>query len=183
MPKFIVLSAPSGAGKTTIAKRLVSRNSNMAIAISATTRPKRPREVDGRDYYFLSKEKFEEHIHNGDFLEFEQVHDDFYGTLLNIVVNLKNSGKDVIFDIDVNGALKIKKIYPDSLLIFIKAPSLTELKQRLKRRRSDSFSAIQKRLDRISFEYEQAKKFDHVVVNDNLEETVASIENLIKHGT
>jgi guanylate kinase len=183
MPKFIVLSAPSGAGKTTIAKILARRNANMVIAISATTRSKRPREVDGKDYYFMSKEEFKKHIHNADFLEYEQVHGDFYGTRLNIVENLQNSGKFVLFDIDVKGALNIKKSYPDSLLIFIKAPSIEELQNRLKRRRSDSIVAIQKRLNRIKFEYEQAKKFDHIVINENLEETVQHIEQLVKQTT
>ena len=183
MPKFIVLSAPSGAGKTTIAKKLAQRNANMVIAISATTRPKRPREVDGKDYFFIGKEEFEKHIHNGDFIEYEQVHGDFYGTLLNIVESLKSAGKIVLFDIDVKGALNIKKLYPDSLLIFIEAPSIEELQRRLQRRRSDSFAAIKKRLDRIKFEYEQAKKFDHIVVNEKLEETVQYIEELIKQTT
>jgi guanylate kinase len=177
--KFLVLSAPSGGGKTTIAKMLVKRHSEMCISISATTRDKRPLEENGRDYFFLSNDEFKENIQNDNFLEYEEVHGDYYGTLRNRVEELVDQGKTVIFDIDVKGAISIKNKYPEAILFFIKPPSLEELKTRLKKRKSESKEAIQKRLGRIEFEYDQAKHFDHVIINDNLQYTIEQIEKLI----
>jgi len=179
LSQFIVLSAPSGAGKTTIAKMLIRRHHDMAISISATTRPKRPKEENGKDYYFLSKNMFENNIANHNFLEYEEVHGDYYGTLKNKVEELLDSGKTVVFDIDVKGALSLKKLYPQAILIFIKPPSLAELRYRLKNRKSESDAAIEKRLQRIDFEYKQALKFDHIVINDNLAHTINQIEEII----
>lgn len=177
--RFIVLSAPSGGGKTTIAKMLVKRHDEMSISISATTREKRPQEKEGKDYFFLSKDEFSENVQNDNFLEYEEVHGDYYGTLKNRVEELVDRGKTVIFDIDVKGAISIKKKYPDAILLFIKPPSLEELKARLNKRKSESKEAINKRLERIEFEYEQAEKFDYVIINDNLHHTIEQIEDLI----
>ncbi len=177
--RFIVLSAPSGGGKTTIAKMLVKRYDEMSISISATTREKRPQEKEGKDYFFLSKDEFSENVQNDNFLEYEEVHGDYYGTLKNRVEELVDRGKTVIFDIDVKGAISIKKKYPDAILLFIKPPSLEELKTRLNKRKSESEEAINKRLGRIEFEYEQAEKFDYVIINDNLHHTIEQIEDLI----
>jgi guanylate kinase len=177
--KFLVLSAPSGGGKTTIAKMLVKRHSEMCISISATTRNMRPREENGKDYFFLSNEEFKKNIQNDNFIEYEEVHGDYYGTLKDRVTDLVNQGKTVIFDIDVKGALSIKKKYSEAILLFIKPPSLDELKARLKRRKSESDEAINKRLGRIEFEYNQAKHFDYVIINDNLQHTIEQIEKLI----
>ena len=177
--KFVVLSAPSGGGKTTIAKMLVKRHNEISISISATTREKRPREEEGKDYYFLKKDKFIEDIQNDNFLEYEEVHGDYYGTLKTRVEDLLNRGKTVIFDIDVNGAISIKKKYPEAILLFIKPPSLDELKARLKKRKSETDDAINKRLSRIEYEYKQSNKFDHIIINDNLLHTVEEIEKLI----
>jgi guanylate kinase len=177
--KFLVLSAPSGSGKTTIAKLLVKRHSAMSISISATTRKKRPNEENGKDYFFLSENEFKENVDNDNFVEYEEVHGDFYGTLKNRVTELSDQGKTVIFDIDVKGAITIKKKYPEAILLFIKPPSLAELKARLKKRKSETDESINKRLDRIEFEYEQAKHFDHVIINDNLNHTIEQIERLI----
>jgi guanylate kinase len=177
--KFIVLSAPSGGGKTTIAKMLVKRHDEMSISISATTREKRPLEEEGKDYYFLSKSEFTENIQNDNFLEYEEVHGDYYGTLKNRIEDLVRKGRTVIFDIDVNGAISIKKKSSEAILIFIKPPSLDELKIRLKKRKSDNDEAINKRLARIGFEYEQSEKFDFIIINDNLQHTVEEIEKFI----
>lgn len=177
--RFIVLSAPSGGGKTTIAKMLVKRYDEMSISISATTREKRPQEKEGKDYFFLSKDEFSENVQNDNFLEYEEVHGDYYGTLKNRVEELVDRGKTVIFDIDVKGAISIKKKYPEAILLFIKPPSLEELKARLNKRKSESEEAINKRLRRIEFEYEQAEKFDYVIINDNLHHTIEQIEDLI----
>ena len=176
---FVVLSAPSGGGKTTIARMLVKKHENVSISISATTREKRPREEEGKDYYFLSKSEFNKNIQMDNFLEHEEVHGDFYGTLKNRVEELVKQGQIVIFDIDVNGALSIKKSYPEAILLFVKPPSLEELKTRLKRRKSESDEAINKRLSRIEFEYKKSEAFDHIIINDNLNHTVEEIEKLI----
>jgi guanylate kinase len=178
-PPFLVLSATSGAGKTTIAKELVRRNRNMVISVSATTRPRRVHEKEGKDYYFMKKEEFEENITLNNFIEYEQVHSWYYGTLKHVIESQTGEGKIVLFDIDVKGALSIKGIYPNSILVFIKAPSLKELKRRLRGRKSDSPEEIQMRLERLDYEYEQAKKFDFIVINKDLEQTVIEIESLI----
>jgi len=177
--KFIVLSAPSGGGKTTIAKMLVKRHENMSISISATSRGKRPREEEGKDYYFLTKIGFDENIKNDNFLEYEEVHGDYYGTLKNRVDELVNQGLTIIFDIDVNGAISIKEKYSEAILLFIKPPSIDELKTRLKKRKSESNEAINRRLGRIEYEYKKSEKFDHIIINDNLNHTVDEIEKLI----
>lgn len=176
---FVVLSAPSGGGKTTIARMLVKRHENVSISISATTREKRPREEEGKDYYFLSKSEFNKNIQKDNFLEHEEVHGDYYGTLKNRVEELVKQGQIVIFDIDVNGALSIKKTYPEAILLFVKPPSLEELKTRLKMRKSESDEAINKRLSRIEFEYKKSEAFDHIIINDNLNHAVEEIEKLI----
>ncbi len=124
--RLIAFSAPSGAGKTSLIKSLVARHNEFVISISATTRQKRPKEVDGEDYYFLTETKFKEEIELGSFLEYEQVHGDYYGTLNKIVDDFLVKEKIVVFDIDVNGALNIKATYPETILIFIKAPSEEE---------------------------------------------------------
>ncbi len=180
MYRFIALSAPSGAGKTTIAKSLVQRNMDMVISVSATTRPQRTGEENGVDYFFMSKHEFETNIQNNQFLEYEQVHDNYYGTLRPVVENLMRQGKRIVFDIDVKGALSIRQAYPrESLLIFIQAPSIDELKQRLIKRKSESEDAIQLRLKRIDYEVDRSKYFDHIIINDTLEHTVEKIESLI----
>jgi guanylate kinase len=176
---FVVLSAPSGAGKSTIARKLIQRNTNLKISVSATTRPKRPLETDGVDYYFLSEEEFKKEISAGNFLEYENVHGFLYGTLRPVVDRVVEEGYQVVFDIDVKGALTIKNICPEAILIFIKPPSLDELRRRLKNRRSESEEAMAKRLGRIEYEYEQAEKFDYVVINDDLEHAVEEIEMII----
>jgi len=182
MANFIVLSAPSGAGKTTIAKLLAKKNEDYTISISATTRPPRPGEIDGLDYQFLTVDMFEQLIKKNAFIEYEEVHGDYYGTLRSTVEKLIANGKKVIFDIDVKGALAIKKKYPDALLIFIKAPSVAELRRRLRDRKSENQTAIDKRLKRIDFEYARANKFDQQVVNKNLTKTVNLIEKIIRES-
>jgi len=177
---YIAFSAPSGAGKTTIVKKLVEKYpQELVISVSATTRPKRPQEKAGEDYYFLSKEEFETAIAQGRFLEYEEVHGNYYGTLIETVEAHRKRGKTVLFDIDVKGALSVKKHYPQAILIFIKPPSKEELIRRLKDRRSEDEASIQRRMQRLDFEYEQAVYFDHIVINDQLEKTIAEVERLI----
>ena len=177
--KYIVFSAPSGAGKTTIIKVLLDEISEMALSISATTRPMRNGEINGKDYYFLSKDSFEEAIRKNRFLEYETVHDNLYGTLKDKVNDLVKDGKSVIFDIDVKGAKAVKKHYPDAILIFIKPPSKKVLKQRLIDRKSEDQKTLERRLERLEYEYRQAHFFDYKVINDNLEDTVAEVKKII----
>ena len=179
MGKFIALSAPSGAGKTTIARALVRRHKNMVISVSATTRPMRPGEQDGLDYHFLTRQVFEENIQAGNFVEHEEVHGNLYGTLKQTIEDHQKAGKSVVFDIDVKGALAIKHKYPDTILIFINAPSEEELIERLRKRKSENEASIKKRLQRIKFELSYADKFDHIVINDTLEHTLVQIEEII----
>jgi len=176
---YIVFSAPSGAGKTTIIKALLEEISEMALSISATTRPMRAGEVDGKDYYFLSEEGFQQAIQSNRFLEFETVHDNLYGTLKEKVDDLVASGKSVVFDIDVKGARSVKKHYPEAIMIFVKPPNEDVLKQRLINRKSEDQKTLDRRLERLEYEYKQADFFDHKVINDNLADAVSIVKKLI----
>lgn len=176
---YIVFSAPSGAGKTTIVNALVKEHQNLAISISATTRERRQNEVDGREYVFLSVDAFKQAIKDGKFLEYEEVHGDYYGTLKMTVDNLIKQGYAILFDIDVNGAKSIKRYHPGAILIFIKPPSEAELIRRLKNRKSETTKSIKQRLKRLKYEYDEAIHFDYIVVNDNLENTIKKIEEII----
>ncbi len=177
--RLVALSAPSGAGKSTICHQLIERNPEFRLSISATTRPPRKNEIDGVHYYFLSPEAFEAKIKSGDFLEYEKVHDNFYGTLKSTVETFLCEGYTVLFDIDVNGALKIKSHYPESLLIFIKPPSMEELVRRLKNRKTEDRATIERRLQRLPLEYSKAELFDVQIVNDDLLRAVEEIEKII----
>jgi guanylate kinase len=179
-PQLIVLSSPSGGGKTTICQQLATRDRYFRISISATTRPPRPLETDGKHYYFISQAEFDHRIKRGEFLEYQKVHGNLYGTLKKHINELLSAGYSVIFDIDVYGAINIKKHYPEAILIFIRPPSLEELKRRLKRRRSDNEEEIEKRLQRLPEEYAQAKYFDYDITNDNLENTIDQILHIVK---
>ncbi|MFC2088388.1 guanylate kinase [Calditrichota bacterium] len=176
---LIVLSAPSGAGKTSLARALVANNPQCAISVSATSRSKRFNEQNGIDYIFLTKEEFEKKISDGDFLEYEQVHGEYYGTLKKTVEDMIANNKSVVFDIDVNGALCIKRGHPEAILIFIKAPSEEELIRRLRGRKSETKEMIEKRLERLPYEYEQSKKFDYIIVNEHFNQTVNEIEKIV----
>jgi guanylate kinase len=153
--KLIVFSAPSGSGKTTIVQHLLKQpDLNLDFSVSATSRDPRRHEQDGKDYYFISLKEFKQHIKNGDFLEWEEVYrDNFYGTLKNEVERIWAMGKNVIFDIDVVGGLRIKKKYPEeTLAVFVKPPSIDELKIRLKKRKTESDERINMRIAKASVE-------------------------------
>ena len=152
------------------------------LNFSATTRPPRPTERDGVDYIFLSLDRFHERVAAGDFLEYEEVHGNYYGTLRETVDRFLAAGKTVLFDIDVNGALAIKKVYPEAILIFIMPPDMEALRTRLKDRGSDDSAEIEKRLRRLPMELEKGWRFDHQVVNDSLDRAVAEIETIIDAG-
>ena len=179
-PQLVVISAPSGAGKTTICKKLAERNPDFRMSISATTRPPRKTERNGVDYYFIARDEFQKRAKNGDFLEYENVHGHFYGTPRQNVEALLKQGFTVLFDIDVNGAVKIKKQFPEAILIFVRPPSLKELKNRLRARQTEDPQEIERRLQRLPEEYAKSVLFDYVIVNDDLMATVAQIEDIVR---
>lgn len=177
---YIVFSAPSGAGKTTIVKELLKKHpQELSLSVSATTRPKRSFEENGKDYFFLGKNEFIKDIEEQKFLEYEEVHGNYYGTLIEKVENLVAQGKAVLFDIDVKGAKSIKKTYPDAILIFIKPPSKETLRERLRGRKSETEESIEHRLNRLDFEYEQARFFDFEIINNSLQKALREIEEII----
>ena len=174
--KLVVFSAPSGTGKSTIAKLVLDRIPNIRFSVSATTRQKRAGEVDGLNYHFLSKEEFEDKIRTGGFIEHEFFFGNHYGTLLDKTLEVIDSGIHLLLDLDVKGALNLKKLFPDnSLLLFIKPPNMEVLKQRLTGRESEDEESLNVRLERARLELEYADRFDEVVVNDNLEQAVDTV--------
>lgn len=179
--KLIIFSAPSGAGKTTIVKRLLEINLNLEFSVSATSREARKNEVDGKDYYFLSPEEFQQKIDNNKFLEWEEVYPGTsYGTLKNEVERIRNLGKNVIFDVDVVGGLNIKKVYEDeALAIFVQPPTVEELEKRLRLRSTETEEKIKVRLAKAKHELSYASQFDVIIVNDNLEKAVKEAEKTI----
>ena len=178
--KLVVFSAPSGTGKSTIAKMVLERLQNIRISVSATTRSKRAGEQEGINYYFLDREDFETKIHTGGFIEHEYFFGNYYGTLLDKTYNVIDSGTNILLDLDVKGALNVKKLFPQtSLLLFIKPPSMEVLKERLKGRESEDENGLNERLERARLELEYADQFDEVVVNDKLDEAVASVTAII----
>lgn len=180
--KLIVFSAPSGSGKTTIVRHLLKQEQlNLAFSISATSREKRGQEINGQDYYFLSAEEFKKKIKDEAFLEWEEVYrDNFYGTLKTEVERLWAMGKHVIFDIDVSGGLRIKRKFPEQTLsIFVKPPSIDELKIRLKKRKTESEDKINMRVAKASAELATAPLFDVIIENDILENALNEAETLI----
>lgn len=180
--KLIVFSAPSGSGKTTIVKHLLKQERlNLDFSISATSREKRGEEVDGKDYYFISLRAFKDHIKNEDFLEWEEVYrDNFYGTLKAEVERIWALGKNVIFDIDVVGGLRIKRKFPEqTLAVFVKPPSVDELKIRLKKRKTESDERIDMRIAKASVELATAPQFDYIIKNYDLDDALKQSEDLV----
>ena len=180
--KLIVFSAPSGSGKTTIVRHLLGLDElNLEFSISATSRESRGTEIDGIDYYFLSASEFKSKIKNDEFLEWEEVYrDNFYGTLKTEVERIWAKGKNVIFDIDVSGGLRIKRKFPEeTLAIFVKPPSIDELKIRLKKRKTESADKINMRVAKASAELATAPLFDVIVVNDTLEHALTEAKALV----
>lgn len=180
--KLIVFSAPSGSGKTTIVRHLLKQEAlNLEFSVSATSRAPRGEEEHGKDYYFLSLIDFKQHMKNDDFLEWEEVYrDNFYGTLNSEIERIWAMGKNVIFDIDVVGGLRIKRKFPErTLAVFVKPPSVEELKIRLKKRKTESEEKINMRIAKASVEMATAPRFDHVILNDNLEKALEEAEKLV----
>jgi len=178
---LVVISAPSGGGKTTVIRRLLeNREPDFAYSVSATTRLPRPNEQHGRDYYFLSQEEFDGRTRDGRFIEWARVHGNLYGTPKEPIENWMRDGTFVFMDIDVQGGINVKNQYGDrAILIFIKPPSMESLRDRLRERNTDSAEAIKTRLQNAELELQKAKFYDHVVVNYKLDATVAEVRAII----
>ncbi|MFC1514045.1 guanylate kinase [candidate division KSB1 bacterium] len=180
-PTLLVLSGFSGTGKTTVRDRIQQLLPGTKFSVSTTTRQKRNNEKEGIDYNFVSADDFKNKIDNGELIEWEEVHGNYYGTpAAEIEKALRKSGL-VIFDVDVYGGISIKKRCSEAVLVFIKTPSVDELKRRLRKRHSDSEEEIEKRISRVPEEEELSKKYDYIVINNDIEQTVGEVFNIIKN--
>lgn len=178
--KIIAISSPSGGGKTTVVKQILKEFPEIVFSVSVTTRPQRQNEINGVEYFFVSEGDFEKKIANKEFIEWERFYDYYYGTLKSFVDDNISIGKSVLFEVDVKGALSLKKIYPESILIFIDPPSFEELVKRLKNRKTESAEDLQKRIDRAKMELSYKQKFDYIFINDEFDKVYKSIKVLIK---
>lgn len=179
--KLIIVVAPSGSGKTTIARRLLEEVDRVRFSVSATTRPARPGEKHGVDYFFLSEEEFDRKIDEGDFLEWEFYNDKRYGTLRSEVDKLMEKGYFPLLDVEVKGALNVKSMYGGrSLAVFIQPPSLEELERRLVKRGTEDERTLASRLDLAKKEMQYANRFDYIVVNDELEEAFRQVKQIVE---
>jgi guanylate kinase len=179
--KLLVFSAPSGAGKTTIVRSVLKEFPELAFSISATTRKKRETEVDGEHYFFITEDEFKKKVDNDEFVEWEKFYDYYYGTLKSHIEDLIDNGINVVLEVDVKGALNIKQVYPDSVLIFVMPPSFDTLKERLIKRNTESEEDLSKRLERVELELSYKDKFENVIVNDDLEKAKNEAKNIIKN--
>ncbi len=179
---LILLASPSGGGKTSIIQLILSREPERFVySVSTTTRQPRPNETDGADYYFVSEAEFKDGIKNNRFLEWEKVHRFYYGTDARLIKKYLESGKHVLFDLDVNGSLVIaEKFGSRAITIFIQPPSLEALTERLKKRNTDSEAEIEERMKRIPLEMKKSSEFDYIIVNQDLEETVDQVLRIVK---
>ena len=178
---LLPIAAPSGTGKTTVCRQLIERIDNCQFSVSCTTRKSRDYEVEGKDYYFLDHDAFQKYINENKFVEWNAHFDNYYGTLKSTLEEAIENKKVLLLDIDVNGAINIKKQFPeDTKSIFLKPPSIEELLRRLTDRGTENDESIKVRKARIPEEMEQAKHFDYEVINDNLEHAVDQVINIIK---
>jgi len=181
--KAVIISAPSGAGKSTIIRHLLDSGLNLEFSVSATTRQPREGEKDGIDYYFLTVEEFKKKIRNGEFVEWEEVYEKhFYGTLKCELERIWAKNRHVLFDVDVKGGISLKKIFGNrALSVFIMPPSIEELEKRLKKRGTDSPEKIKIRIEKAELEMKSAGMFDRIVVNDDLEKAKMEAYSIIKN--
>lgn len=178
--KVIVFTGPSGVGKGTIMKRALAEDKNLVLSVSATTRMARPGEVDGEHYHFICRDEFQTLIDEGQMLEWAEFADNMYGTFKSAVENETAKGKDVILEIEVQGAMQVKEKLDEAVLVFISPPSLEELKARLTGRGTEAHEVIQKRLSIAESEMKMIDQFDYVVVNDDLEKAIVDFKDVVK---
>lgn len=179
--KLIVISGPSGVGKSTIRSRLINEENNFWYSISMTTRKPRCGEIDGVDYYFVSKDCFLENIDNDNLLEYAEVYNDiFYGTPKDKVIEMLDKGINVVLEIDVEGAFIVKKNYPDCILIFIAPPSEDVLEHRLRSRNTDSEDKIIERIKKAKYELSFKEKYDYIVINDDVDKCLEELKDIVK---
>ena len=174
---LMAISGPSGVGKGSIVKTIISRREDIVESVSCTTRPPREGEVDGKAYFFLSHEEFQKRIQENDFLEYDEHFGNYYGTPKSFVLETLKT-KSVIMEIDVVGSLQAKKIYPDCVLVMIVPPSMEELKRRLISRGTEDMEKIENRLSRIEYELSYKDQYDYVIVNDDLETAIKEVEKI-----
>lgn len=175
---LIVVSGPSGAGKGTICKALLKRR-DIDVSVSATTREPREGEIDGENYHFLTKDKFEEKIENDEFLEYAKVYDNYYGTPKEYVLEKISRGEDVLLEIDIQGALQVREKYPEGIFVFILPPSMEELKARIINRGSETKESLEKRFSSAYGEIKYLKKYDYFIINDIIEDATDTLISII----
>lgn len=178
--KLFVISGSSGVGKSTVIKTFLSKHSGFIFSVSCTTRKIREGEKEGVNYFYVSKEEFTQSVKNDEFLEWAEFSGNLYGTRKDFVQKSFSKNKNIILDIDTQGALQIKEKMPESVLIFIDPPSYEELEERLRSRKTESEEAIQKRLDFVKLEIKNSKIFDYKIVNDKIEQAVSDLEKIVK---
>jgi guanylate kinase len=176
---LFIVSAPSGTGKTTLCKKLVSKLPNLKFSVSYTTRHPRPGEVNNRDYTFISRDEFKLMLDKEEFIEWAKIHGEFYGTSKKKLEKLMNSGIDIILDIDTQGAMKLKKKCREGTYIFVLPPSMDVLKKRLKKRMTNSKEEIEKRLKRAIFEIKKYHKYDYVIINHKLDDAINELKAIV----
>ena len=178
--KLIVISAPSGSGKTTIAREIIRLHPSLRFSVSATTRQKREGEREGEDYYFLTKEEFRSRVDRGEFVEWEELFGNYYGTLKSELDNALMNGRHLLFDVDVKGGISIKQVYPSALMIFIRTPNEEILHERLLNRGTETEEVLAMRLKRVSMELEMGSAYEHQIVNDDLPTAVNEVDIIIR---
>ncbi len=176
---LIILSGPSGAGKGTVCDALMKHRSDIVLSVSCTTRGIRPGEFEGVDYHYKTKDEFEELIKKGEFLEYANVYSNMYGTPKSFVMEKLSEGRDVLLEIDVQGALKVKKSFPDGVFLFLIPPSMEALEKRIRRRATETEKQIKMRLGKAAGEMHKMNEYDYVLVNDDVDRVVRSIECII----
>ena len=175
----MVISSPSGGGKTTICRGVMKRHKEYVFSVSVTTRKRRKGEKQDRDYYFTSEKQFKQKVRRGELAEWARVHNHFYGTLKRFVSLAQNRKKTVLFDVDVQGGTALKRGYPDSVLIFLLPPTITELKRRLHRRKADKPDEVKRRLKVALKEMRFVSKYDYVVINKEISHSIKAVEEII----
>lgn len=179
-PRLFVISGPSGAGKGTLVERIRSQRPDLGLTVSAATRAPRPGEIDGVSYHFMTKSEFDAHVAAGDFLEHAEVHGNYYGTLKSEVNKNLDAGRSVILEIDIQGGLNVRKVFPKVVLIFIEPPSMEELERRLRGRATEDEASVELRLADATAEIELARtEYDEVIVNDNLDRACAELLRIL----